>query len=130
MQVFTWPPPWPRGIDLGPLPDATRPPTVLEIGSTWYAASAQGTDVNAECKLLLLQQAFDGWGCARVSLKTDTRNVRSRAAIERLGARLEGVRLRHAPATDGTVRDTAYYSILAEDWSGVRHNLLQRLDER
>ena len=125
LQVFTSPPPLP--FDPGPLPDAAQPPTVLEIGATWYAVSAQGSGVNAECKLLLLGHAFEAWQAIRVTLKTDARNDRSRRAIERLGARFEGVRLRHCPASDSGIRDTAYYAILDEDWNDVRAELLRRL---
>ncbi|MGH8008668.1 MAG: GNAT family N-acetyltransferase, partial [Candidatus Binatia bacterium] len=83
----------------------------IEIGFTWLAASAQGTGTNAEAKLLLLRQAFEHWGVVRVDLKTDARNMRSRAAIEGLGARFEGV-LRNwsqswAPGEEGKLRDSA-----------------------
>lgn len=109
------------------VPDDRRPPSVVEIGSTWYAASAQRTALNTEVKLLMLGHAFDVWRVLRVSLKTDARNQRSRAAIERLGARAEGVRRAHTTASDGTVRDSAYYSILAAEWPAVRGGLRRRL---
>ncbi len=128
LQVFSWPPPWPPGVATGPSPSDATPPTVAEIGSTWYAASAQRTGVNTECKLLMLSHAFDSWHTIRVTLKTDARNVRSRAAIERLGAVFEGVRRAHVAASDGSVRNTAYYSILAEEWPAVRANLEERLE--
>jgi N-acetyltransferase len=102
-------------------------PSVLEIGSTWYAASAQRTPVNSEVKLLLLAHAFETWQVLRVTLKTDARNARSRTAIERLGAAFEGVRRAHTVAADGTVRDSAYYSITAPEWPAVRAGLLGRL---
>jgi RimJ/RimL family protein N-acetyltransferase len=120
LEVFAWPPPWPPGVARGPEPDADHPPSVAEIGSTWYGAGARRTGINTDVKLLLLTRAFEVWRVLRVSLKTDARNTASRRAIERLGARLEGIRRVHAPATDGTVRDTAYYSITAEEWPGVR----------
>lgn len=101
-------------------------PTVVEIGSTWLAASAQRSAVNTEAKLLLLTHAFEVWGVVRVTLKTDARNARSRAAIERVGGRFEGVRRAHMPATDGGVRDTAYFSIVAEEWPDVRAGLVRR----
>ncbi|MFZ0059927.1 MAG: GNAT family protein [Acidimicrobiales bacterium] len=123
LEVFHWPPPWPPGVTRGPAPTDDTPPTVAEIGGTWYAASAQRTVVNTECKLLLLTYAFDTWGVLRVTLKTDARNDRSRAAILRLGARFEGIRRVHAPAVDGAVRDTAYYSIVAAEWPGIRSRL-------
>jgi RimJ/RimL family protein N-acetyltransferase len=107
----------------GPAPSDDTPPTVAEIGGTWYAASAQRTVVNTECKLLLLSYAFDTWGVLRVTMKTDTRNERSRVAILRIGARFEGIRRVHAPAVDGAVRDTAYYSIVAAEWPEVRARL-------
>ncbi len=108
-------------------PTDARPPSVLEIGGTWYAASAQGTGVNAAAKLLLLTQAFDPWGALRVTLKTDARNARSRAAIERLGAVPEGVRRVEMRAADGGLRDSAYYSIVAAEWPTVRDGLRARL---
>jgi len=75
LEVFGWPPPWPPGVGRGPAPSDDQPPTVAEIGSTWYAASAQRTGLNAECKLLLLTHAFETWGTLRVTLKTDARNA-------------------------------------------------------
>jgi RimJ/RimL family protein N-acetyltransferase len=127
LEVFGWPPPWPPGVGRGPAPSDDQPPSVAEIGSTWHAASAQRTGINAECKLLLLTQAFEVWGTLRVTLKTDARNAASRRAIERLGARAEGVRRAHAPASDGSIRDTAYYSIIQAEWPGVRDHLRRRL---
>jgi len=102
-------------------------PDVAEIGSTWLAPSARRTAVNTEAKLLMLAHAFDGWNVHRVTLKTDARNAQSRNAIERLGARFEGIRRAHVPALDGTVRDSAYYSILRGEWPGVRALLQKRL---
>jgi RimJ/RimL family protein N-acetyltransferase len=102
------------------------PHRTVEIGSTWYVQAARGGTVNPACKLLLLDRAFTA-GANRVELKTDSRNARSRAAIEKLGARLDGV-LRHRHVMpDGYVRDTAYYSILAEEWPAVRMRLEARL---
>lgn len=103
-------------------------PSVAEIGSTWYAASAQRTRVNTEAKLLLLTHAFDMWKTYRVSFQTDARNERSRAAIERLGATFEGVRRAHKQASDGTARDSAFYSLLEADWPSVQARLRQRLE--
>lgn len=130
LEVFDWPPPWPPGVARGPEPAEDRPPSVAEIGSTWYAASAQRTGVNAHAKLLQLTHAFEVWQALRVTLKTDARNMASRTAIERLGASVEGVRRAHAPASDGTIRDTAYYSITAPEWPEVRDQLRQRLATR
>jgi len=110
------------------LPDDDYPPTVVEVGSTWYAASAQRTPLNTEAKLLLLGHAFDVWGVLRVTLKTDARNERSRTAIARLGARFEGIRRAHTTASDGTIRDSAYYSIVGTEWPGVRAGLRRRLE--
>ncbi|MFF8596320.1 GNAT family N-acetyltransferase [Streptomyces sp. NPDC015220] len=120
LDYWTWPPSWPPGRTT-PRPDAI--PTVAEIGSTWLSASAQGTGCNTEAKLLMLTHAFDVWGVLRVTLKTDARNGRSRAAIEKIGGRFEGVRRAHARAVDGSVRDTAYYSVLSEEWPDVRGRL-------
>jgi RimJ/RimL family protein N-acetyltransferase len=114
-----------RFMDIGCWDGAA--PTVAEIGHTWLAASAQRSAVNTECKLLLLAHAFDTWGAIRVTLKTDARNARSRAAIERIGGRYEGIRRAHMPAADGGVRDTAYFSITAEEWPEVRTALEGRL---
>jgi RimJ/RimL family protein N-acetyltransferase len=83
--------------------------------------------VNTEAKLLMLRQAFDVWGVHRVTFKTDARNARSRAAIDRLGAVFEGVRRAHVRAVDGTIRDSAYYSIVAVEWPSVRDRLQARL---
>jgi RimJ/RimL family protein N-acetyltransferase len=123
LEVFEWPPPWPPGVGRGPDPADDLPPSVAEIGSTWYAASAQRTGINAACKLLLLAHAFGVWDTLRVTLKTDARNTASRRAIERLGGRAEGVRRAHSPASDGTIRDTAYYSIIKAEWPSVRDHL-------
>jgi RimJ/RimL family protein N-acetyltransferase len=103
----------------------------IEVGFTWLARSAQGTGLNAEAKLLLFQHAFEEWGVARVDLKTDARNSRSRAAIERTGARFEGV-LRNwsrswAPGEDGRLRDSAIYSITAAEWPECRESLSARV---
>lgn len=102
-------------------------PDAVEIGHTWYAASAQRTACNTETKLLMLTHAFEDWETVRVTLKTDARNVRSRNAIERIGGRFEGIRRAHQLATDGTVRDTAYFSIIAPEWPTARDRLRARL---
>lgn len=127
LDVFTWPPPWPPGVGHGPEPDDRTPPTVAEIGSTWYAPEAQRTHVNTACKLLMLTRAFETWHAERVTLKTDARNQASRAAIGRIGGQFEGVRRAHVPASDGTIRDTAYFSILAAEWPDARRGLFHRL---
>lgn len=99
----------------------------IEIGHTWYAATWQRTHVNTGCKLLLLQHAFDGLGCAVVGLRTDRSNTRSQRAIEALGAQRDGVLRHHQKRRDGTARDSVIYSILAAEWPDVRRNLLTRL---
>lgn len=104
-------------------------PDGAEIGHTWYAASAQRTACNTECKLLLLGHAFDVWGTTRVTLQTDARNARSRAAIERIGGRFEGIRRAHKPAADGGPRDSAMFSILRDEWPPIRAALTRRLEE-
>jgi RimJ/RimL family protein N-acetyltransferase len=103
------------------------PPKTAEIGATWLTASVQRTAVNTEAKLLMLRHAFDTWLVERVTFKTDARNARSRAAIARLGARFEGIRRAHTRASDGGVRDSAYYSIVREEWPDVRARLEARL---
>ncbi|HVX21476.1 MAG TPA: GNAT family protein [Acidimicrobiales bacterium] len=118
---WQWPP-WAADRQRAGVPDA------VEIGHTWLAAAAQRTVVNTEAKLLMLTHAFDTWEVYRVRLKTDARNARSRAAIERLGATLEGVLRAAQPAADGTVRDTAMFSITAAEWPAVRADLRARLD--
>jgi RimJ/RimL family protein N-acetyltransferase len=127
LDVFAWPAPWPPGIAPGPAPSDEQPPTVAEIGGTWYAPWAQRTHVNTACKLLMLGHAFDEWKAIRVTLKTDARNARSRAAIERIGGQFEGVRRAHHPTTDGTIRDSAYFSIIAGEWPAARARLERRL---
>jgi N-acetyltransferase len=102
-------------------------PFAVEIGGTWLAASAQRSGINTEAKFLLLQHAFDVWGVARVDLKTDSRNVRSRVAIARLGATFEGV-LRHwqpsqVVGEENHYRDTAMYSIVDSQWPSISSQL-------
>ncbi|WP_328485640.1 GNAT family N-acetyltransferase [Streptomyces zaomyceticus] len=117
---FLDPRPWPSGEGL----------CAVEIGYTWLAASAQGTGINREAKYLLLRHAFEHWGAARVDLKTDARNARSRAAIAGAGATFEGV-LRNwsrswAPGEDG-LRDTAMFSVVSSEWPARRAALEERL---
>jgi len=98
-------------------------PSVLEIGSTWLSASAQRTGTNTEAKLLMLTHAFETWQVHRVTFKTDARNVRSRRAIERIGATFEGLRRAHVVGFDGAIRDSAYFSIIASEWPEVKQRL-------
>lgn len=105
----------------------------VEIGWTWLAASAQRTGINVKAKLLLLEYAFETLGLVRVDLKTDARNERSRRAIERLGARFEGV-LRHwspshAPGEEGLLRDSAMFSVIAAEWPATKTSLRRRLTQ-
>jgi N-acetyltransferase len=95
----------------------------VEIGSTWYAARAQRTPLNTQCKRLLLAHAFEALGCIAVEFRTHRLNTQSRRAIERLGAQLDGILRAHLIAGDGTVRDTAVYSITAPEWPAVRSHL-------
>jgi RimJ/RimL family protein N-acetyltransferase len=95
----------------------------VEIGWTWIAPKWQRSKVNTEAKLLQFTHAFETLGCIRVELKTDALNEKSRKAIERLGAREEGVFRSHMIMADGRVRDTAYYSVIAAEWSGVQARL-------
>ncbi|MEV5971335.1 GNAT family protein [Streptomyces sp. NPDC051921] len=118
-----WPPVTgvPYGDPLTSVPDAA------EIGNTWISGEARGTGVNTEAKYLMLRHAFETWGVRRISMRADARNTRSRVAIERLGATCEGVRRAHSRGLDGIVRDTAFYSILDEEWSAVRGIIELRL---
>ena len=95
----------------------------LEIGGTWYGLDFQRTAVNTECKYLLLRHAFETLGAIRVQLKTDSRNVRSQKAIERIGGVKEGVLRNHMILPDGTIRHSVFYSILDSEWEGVKGRL-------
>jgi N-acetyltransferase len=99
----------------------------LEIGWTWYAKSRQRSHVNTSCKLALLSHAFDTLGCAVVGLRTDNFNYASQAAIERLGAKKDGVMRHSTQRRDGTVRDTVLYSILRGEWPEIKAQLHYRL---
>jgi RimJ/RimL family protein N-acetyltransferase len=99
----------------------------VEIGWTWYAKSRQRSHVNTSCKLLLLSHAFDTLGCAVVGLRTDNFNYASQRAIERLGAKKDGVIRHHWPRRDGTVRDTVIYSILRGEWPEIKSHLHYKL---
>jgi len=112
---------WPQAFQ--PPPGPGGPIDAVEIGSTWLSAAARRTAVNTEAKRLMLTHAFETWRVRRVTLKTDARNEASRRAIERLGARLDGVLRTHARASDGGPRDSAWYSILADEWPSVRERL-------
>lgn len=114
---------WPAGSAL----QRSDRPDAVEIGHTWLSESAQRTRCNSEAKLLLMKHAFEVWAVHRVALRTDERNQRSRRAIERLGASCDGIRRADMPGRDGTVRNSAYYSIVSTEWPAVRDRLLVRL---
>jgi RimJ/RimL family protein N-acetyltransferase len=123
LEWWTWPP---RPISVAGEPrraDAGDPPDVVEIGHAWLSASALRTEVNTAACLLLMTHAFEVWRVHRLTLKTDVRNRRSRAAIERLGGHFEGVLRAHLPAADGVVRDTAMFSLLPDEWPSTKLRL-------
>jgi RimJ/RimL family protein N-acetyltransferase len=102
----------------------------VEIGWSWLHPSAWGTGANVEAKLLQLEHAFDVWGCRRVEFKTDALNERSRGALEALGASFEGVHRKHMLVREGENRDSAWFSLIDDDWPAVRASLGARLAER
>lgn len=100
----------------------------VEIGSTWLRADVQRTPLNTEAKRLMMAHAFETLGCIAVEFRTHAMNVQSRTAIERLGAKLDGVLRSHMVMPNGTLRDTAVYSVTAAEWPAVRANLDWKLD--
>ena len=127
-----------RFLNLEYWPNATGHPStrdfpdVVEIGSTWLSHDAQRTQVNTEAKLLMLTHAFETWEVQRVVLRTDARNAKSRANIERIGAKFEGTLRHHKHSTDGAnngLRDTATYSIIREEWDVVKSSLNEKLSQ-
>jgi RimJ/RimL family protein N-acetyltransferase len=102
----------------------------VEIGSTWYAQSAQRTAINTECKLMLLSYAFDTLGCIAVEFRTSWMNQASRAAIARLGAKQDGILRNHQLLDDGVYRDTVVFSIIDQEWPAVRQHLRFKLAMR
>ena len=110
-----------RGTRTPPRPP--KNPDAVEIGWTWLAPRAQLTAINSEAKLLMLTHAFEIWKVSRVTLKTDARNFRSRNAIARIGGKLDGILRAHMPASDGGIRDTAFFSIVASEWPEVKAKL-------
>ena len=116
-----------RAIGMTRFMDIRPQDHALEIGVTWYAPSYQHTAVNTESKLLLLAHAFEVLGCIRVQFKTDSRNIRSQEALERIGAVREGVLRNHMILPDGYIRDSVYYSIIASEWPGVKEHLVRKL---
>jgi RimJ/RimL family protein N-acetyltransferase len=120
LEYWAWPKGHPRhGRDF---PDAS------EIGYTWLSSQAIRTPANTESKLLMLMHAFEAWDSLRVCLHTDARNLRSRAAIERIGGQFEGILRSHRMAADFIARDSARYSIVASEWPAVKQRLLQLLN--
>jgi N-acetyltransferase len=116
-EIERWP--WPQGH-----PSHGRDmPDVCEIGYTWLTRSAIRSAANTEAKLLMLSHAFETWQVLRVCFHTDARNQRSRAALERIGGRFEGILRAHRMAVDGTARDSARYSIVAPEWPAVKRQL-------
>lgn len=101
----------------------------VEIGWTWVAPGSQRSFVNTEAKLLMLTHAFEVWECIRVELKTDATNLRSRAAILRLGAKEEGILRNHMITDSGRFRDSVYFSILDTEWPDVKRRLTEKLEE-
>ena len=107
--------------------DIIPPADRVEIGYTWYAQRCQRTHVNTACKLLLFTLAFEKINCKVVGLRTDNFNFRSQRAIEALGAQKDGVIRHHWPRRDGSIRDTVMYSVLKDEWPGVKKHLEFRL---
>jgi RimJ/RimL family protein N-acetyltransferase len=101
----------------------------VEIGSTWYRKSAQRSPLNTQCKLLLLTHAFETLSCIAVEFRTHVLNQQSRRAIERLGAKLDGILRSHQIASNGSLRDTCAYSIVASEWPAVRAHLSWQLSK-
>jgi RimJ/RimL family protein N-acetyltransferase len=99
----------------------------VEIGSTWYATRVQRTPLNTACKLMLMSHAFEALGCIAVEYRTSFFNRQSRRAIERLGAKLDGILRSHQRHSDGSLRDTCVYSIIAAEWPAVKTNLAYQL---
>jgi len=120
MERWAWPAGHPR---LG-----RAEPDVCEIGYTWLTSSAIRTAANTEAKLLMLSHAFEVWGVLRVCFHTDARNTRSRAAIERVGGKFEGILRAHRMATDFTPRDSARYAIVAPEWPEAKRRIAGLLD--
>jgi RimJ/RimL family protein N-acetyltransferase len=119
IERWTWP--------AGHARNGRQNPDVCEIGYTWLTAGAIRTAANTEAKFLMLAHAFESWQMLRVCLHTDARNERSRAAIERIGGKFEGILRAHRMATDFTPRESARYSIVAADWADVKDRLMGRL---
>lgn len=109
--------------------DIDAPHKRLEIGSTWYRKSVQRSGLNTECKLLMLTHAFEVLDCIAVEFRTHFMNRQSRNGIERLGAKLDGILRSHRVMANGTLRDTAVYSIIASEWPAVKANLIWEMEK-
>jgi RimJ/RimL family protein N-acetyltransferase len=120
LEYWAWPP--------GHASHGSVLPDACEIGYTWFAASAIRTPANTESKLLMLTYAFETWQVLRVCLHTDVRNARSRAAIERIGGKFEGILRAHRMAADFIPRDSARFSVSAAEWPGVEERLIEMRD--
>src|ERR1700733_1096010 len=105
-------------------------PDACEIGYTWFSQSAIRTAANSEAKLLMLTHAFESWDMLRVCFHTDVRNLRSRAALERIGCQFEGILRAHRMAADYIPRDSARYSIIAAEWPAAKQRLIERMNRR
>jgi RimJ/RimL family protein N-acetyltransferase len=121
LERWLWPPNHPR--------HGRSFPDACEIGYTWLTRSAIRTPVNSEAKLLMMQHAFELWNVFRVCFHTDARNQRSRAALERIGGKFEGILRSHRMAADYIPRDSARYSIIEAEWPQVKQRLNERLDK-
>ena len=122
LERWAWPPGHPR--------HGRRFPDAGEIGYTWLANSAVRTAANTEAKLLMLTYAFETWEALRVCFHTDVRNQRSRAALERIGGKFEGILRAHRMAADFIARDSARFSIVAPEWPETKQRLTKMLDRR
>lgn len=119
-----------RAVGMTTYMNIDKPGRRVEIGSTWYARAVQRTGLNTRCKKLLLAHAFEELDCIAVEFRTHFHNRKSRRAIERVGAKLDGVLRNHMIAKDGTLRDTCVYSIIAGEWPAVKSNLTYMIEER
>ena len=119
--VIDQPPARPSGMTTYMNADAVN--KRVEIGSTWYRRACSARRLNTQCKLLLLTHAFESLGCIAVEFRTHFFNHASRRGIERLGAKLDGILRSHQLASDGTLRDTCVYSIIASEWPTVKSHL-------
>jgi len=118
-----------RAVGMTTYMNIDAPNRRVEIGSTWYARSVQRTDLNTQCKMLLLAHAFETLNCIAVEFRTHFFNHQSRRGIERLGAKLDGILRSHQLASDGTLRDTCVYSIIASEWPTVKSHLTWQMQK-